>query len=216
MIKQTVFALAIFGMTASLATPAHAQAVMQSQARTGTFGNASRATNNYRRADSVFTKTQRLASVRMTGLGGLAQINGPTGRNGLPQTSLDSFVLNAGGAAEMIYGDEGSSGPPPYNEFTKGHRIQTGIQGARAAGLTTGHGSYLPDAWGGDEFVDGPEFTQSAGRGSGNTWSVQAPADGQSGERDDMTGEPYQPQPPQPPTDDDQQQNQGQFDTSGF
>ena len=35
----------------------------------------------------------------MTGLGGLAEIHGPTGRNGLPITSMDSFVLNAGGHA---------------------------------------------------------------------------------------------------------------------
>jgi len=84
------------------------------------------------------------------------------GRNGLPPCNLDSFVYEAAGMADLIYGDEGTEGPPPFEEFTKEHRIQAGIWGRRAAGITTGHGSYLPDAWGGDEWVDGPEFSQSA------------------------------------------------------
>lgn len=66
----------------------------------------------------------------------------------------------------LIYGDEGVT-IPPYTEFTKVHRINTGIEGVRDAGLTTGHGSYMADAWGGDEFVDGPEFTMS-GANHGN------------------------------------------------
>lgn len=69
-------------------------------------------------------------------------------RRGLPPTSLDSFVLNAGGMSEMIYGDEGAGGLPPYFGFDQGHRINTGIVGQRAAGLTTGHASALPEAWG--------------------------------------------------------------------
>jgi len=81
--------------------------------------------------------------------------------NGLPATSMDSFVYQAGGSAELIYGDEGTDDIPPYFEFTKDHRINAGIFGQRSAGLTTGHGSYLPDAWGGDEWVKGPEFDQS-------------------------------------------------------
>jgi len=212
MIKSMVFALSFAALLwTAAAPPAHAQAAMQSQARTGSFGNASRRTNNFRRADSIFTTSQRLASVPMTGLGGVAPINGPTGRNGLPVTSLDSFVLNAGGAAEMIYGDEGASGPPPYNEFTAAHRIQRGIQG-NAGGLTTGHGSYLPCAWGGDEFVDGPEFSQSAQSGGGNYWANQVPVGESPGTRPDMTGEPYQPPTEEPPAD----QQQQDFDTSGF
>jgi hypothetical protein len=82
-------------------------------------------------------------------------------RNGLPATTTDSFVYQAGGQAELIYGDEGVYDIPPYFEFTKEHRIAAGIFGQRDAGLTTGHGSLLPDAWGGDEFVKGPEFDVS-------------------------------------------------------
>lgn len=91
----------------------------------------------------------------------------PRVRNGLPPTSLDSFVHNAGGQAEAIYGDEGVDGPPPYEEFTPMHRINAGIVGVRDAGLTTGHGSMLPNAMGGDEFVDTEGFTQ-AGTNAGN------------------------------------------------
>ncbi len=82
-------------------------------------------------------------------------------RNGLPPTSMDSFVLNAEGAAEAIYGDEGTDGLPPYDEFTPEHRINMGITGIRDAGLTTGHGSMLPPASGGDEFVDTEGFSMS-------------------------------------------------------
>ncbi|MBX3073191.1 hypothetical protein KF728_14400 [Candidatus Obscuribacterales bacterium] len=171
MLKPSIFTLSVVALAALIyVEPAFAQAA--SQARTGTFGNTSTTTNNFRRANAQFTRNQRLPQVRPTGLGGLAQIHGRTGRNGLPVTSLDSFVLNAGGAADQIYGDEGTEGPPPFEEFTAGHRIQAGIQG-NASGLTTGHGSYLPCAWGGDEYVDGPEFSQSAPRGGNNYWASQ-------------------------------------------
>jgi hypothetical protein len=86
--------------------------------------------------------------------------------NGLPATNMDSFVYQAGGSAELIYGDEGVDDIPPYFEFTKEHRIAAGITGQRSAGLTTGHGSYLPDAWGGDEWVKGPEFDMSGPAGA--------------------------------------------------
>ncbi len=95
------------------------------------------------------------------GLQGMARIRGPRGRNGLPPTRLDSFVKEAGGSAWHIYGDEGTYSIPPFFEFTPGHRIERGITGGRAAGLTTSHGSALPPAWGGDEFVDTEGFTQS-------------------------------------------------------
>jgi hypothetical protein len=86
-------------------------------------------------------------------------------RNNLPPTRFDSFVLNAGAHAEHIYGDEGEFGPPPYECFTEVHRINTGINGDRDLGLTTGHGSYLPDAFGRDEFLGAPEWSQSGTRG---------------------------------------------------
>ncbi len=80
-------------------------------------------------------------------------------RNGLPATNMDSFVYQSG-LSESIYGDEGVNGPPPFSGFQPENRINAGIFGQRDQGLTTGHGSLLPDAWGGDEFI-GPEFSVS-------------------------------------------------------
>lgn len=88
----------------------------------------------------------------------------PTIRNGLPPTVLDSFVKEAHERAEQIYGDEGINGAPPYAGFTQEHRINTGIFDVRNQGLTTGHGSWLPDAWGRDEFFRDPDFSQSGVR----------------------------------------------------
>jgi hypothetical protein len=64
----------------------------------------------------------------------------------LPQTGLDSFVHQArmNYNADLIYGDEGTYGPPPYNHFTPMHFIERGI---RSSGLTTGHPSDAPSAW---------------------------------------------------------------------
>jgi|AGTN01.2.fsa_nt_gi hypothetical protein len=86
------------------------------------------------------------------------------GGGALPPTRMDSFVFNAGGRAYQIYGDEGARALPPYEEFTKDHRINEGIVADRDAGLTTGHGDYLPDAWGNDEFL-GEEWSQSGANG---------------------------------------------------
>jgi len=63
----------------------------------------------------------------------------------LPPTSTDSFVRNSAGNADLIYGDEGYDGPPPFYGFDESHRIERGIYNP---GLTTGHRSALPDAWG--------------------------------------------------------------------
>jgi hypothetical protein len=70
----------------------------------------------------------------------------------LPPCSTDSFIYQSG-MSEAIYGDEGVGGPPPMMGFSQGSRIASGLYGQNSAGLTTGHGSYLPDAWGADEFV---------------------------------------------------------------
>jgi len=94
------------------------------------------------------------------------QINGL--RNGLPPTTMDSFVFEAAENAENIYGDEGTDDVPPFEGFTEEHRINAGIFDRRAAGLTTGHGSMLPNAWGADEFTGGPEFSQSGSNGPGS------------------------------------------------
>ncbi len=171
MIKQLATSLALVSTLALLTLPAHAQPQFV-QGKTGDFGRSSHKTNNYRFPNSANTMNQRLPRVPQAGLGGLAPIFGGGGRNGLPNTSMDSFVLNAGGSADQIYGDEGTDGPPPFSEFTTEHRINTGIQGQRAAGLTTGHGSMMPDAWGGDEFCKGPEWSMSgSGSNSGPVWA---------------------------------------------
>ncbi len=87
-------------------------------------------------------------------------------RNGLPPTTTDSFVRNAGKLKEMIYGDESTChSPPPYMSFSEVHRIDSGINGARDHGLTTIHGSNLPSSWGRDEFSRAPEWYQSGARG---------------------------------------------------
>lgn len=111
-------------------------------------------------------QAQSQAQVRVQAVA-QAQANAgqPAGwRNGLPPTNTDSFVYEAKGHAAHIYGDEGVYGLPPYMGFSKVHRINTGIMDERDAGLTTGHGSYLPDAWGGDEFHQN-EWSQSGERG---------------------------------------------------
>lgn len=85
---------------------------------------------------------------RLNGTSGISQLDKVYGGglNKLPQTRLDSFVAQAGGQAEMIYGDEGVFDIPPLFFFTGMSRINSGIH---SGGLTTGHddGS-LPEAWG--------------------------------------------------------------------
>jgi hypothetical protein len=56
----------------------------------------------------------------------------------LPETKLDSFVHKSG-YNEMIYGDEGTDGPPPFSSFST---IQSG-----GVSATTGHPSDAPSAW---------------------------------------------------------------------
>lgn len=85
--------------------------------------------------------------------------------NGLPPVQLDSFVKEAGMHADHIYGDEGTDGLPPYMGYSAAHRINAGIMDVRDAGLTTGHGSYMPKAVGLDEFLAAPgEWGQSGYR----------------------------------------------------
>jgi hypothetical protein len=114
----------------------------------------------------------------------LAQLNS----KGLPPTSMDSFVRQAAGNAELIYGDEGDEGPPPYSEFEYQNRINSGITGIRDQGLTTGHGSMMPSAWGRDEFL-GAEWSLSGANG-GNP-QLQGP-----GVQMDQSGNPQAPANP--------------------
>jgi len=112
---------------------------------------------------------QRLVSISRTlaprllysSTGQLARQFGPRAANGLPVCQLDSFVTQAGSRADQIYGDEGSLGPTPYEGFKPENRIDAGIFGSRDAGLTTGHQSTLPAAWGGDEYVGGTEWVRN-------------------------------------------------------
>lgn len=90
-------------------------------------------------------------------------------RRNLPPVMMDSFVQQAGAHAELIYGDECiGQNPPPYDYFTKIHRIDAGIHGLRDLGLTTGHGSVLPDSWGADEYISAGEWSQTGARGNVN------------------------------------------------
>lgn len=163
MIKHLLLGAITFGM---VALPAYADAY-SSQGAPGEFGNTSGTTNNFRREDSFGTTNQRLPDLQQTTTAILSPISGPTGRNGLPMTSTDSFVLNSAGEAESIYGNEGTDGLSPYFEFTPDHRIERGITGARAEGLTTFHGSLLPSATGNDEFIGGTEWLQAGRSGGG-------------------------------------------------
>jgi hypothetical protein len=114
---------------------------------------------------------QLRALVRVAGgAGGNPALNA----RGLPPTNLDSFVHQAGGRAEEIYGDEGVNGLPPIDGFEFHNRIDFGIVDGvdefgrpnnRNAGLTTGHGSIMPSAWG------------WAGRG-GNEWALSGDKSG--------------------------------------
>jgi hypothetical protein len=68
----------------------------------------------------------------------------------------------------MIYGDEGVSLPPLFG-FTQASRINAGITGQNDAGLTTGHGSYMPDGVGADEFLAPPGEWNLSGTNHGNS-----------------------------------------------
>jgi hypothetical protein len=88
----------------------------------------------------------------------------PQQGSGLPPTILDSFVRTSG-MSDSIYGDEGSIFPPMAGNFSY---ISSGFDSNTRQGLTTGHGSLMPSAWGGDEFhgnehsVSGPNYSSSS------------------------------------------------------
>jgi hypothetical protein len=99
---------------------------------------------NYIMNQSMTTSTQGSGSpngptLKPSQMSTLDKVYG--GSLSLPPTCLDSFVQNAGGKAFQIYGDEGTDGPPPLDDF---QYIDSGIQGG---GLTTGHASGLPSSW---------------------------------------------------------------------
>ena len=62
------------------------------------------------------------------------------GRSTLPPTELTSIIRDSG-MSFSTYGDEGTNGPPPLSDFTT-------IDGGLSGGMTTGHPSDAPSAWG--------------------------------------------------------------------
>lgn len=128
--------------------------VSNSSGAQGNFGRSSyrtnEAPNQQTYGDSDYTGKQLASNngmgtlnLPMTAAVPLDKVFG--GGRRLPKTTLDSFVRNAGGMADMIYGDEGADGLPPFFGFSEGHRIQRGIH---SGNLSTGHRSNLPSAWG--------------------------------------------------------------------
>lgn len=130
----------------------------------------------------------------------LLQMMQARARRNLPPVRMDSFVQQAGAHAELIYGDECiGRNPPPYDNFTKIHRIDAGIQGIRDLGLTTGHGSVLPDAWGADEYISAGEWSQTGAKGNINNpisrSAINLDFNGQGGA---ASADPNIPPPPGP------------------
>lgn len=174
----------LFGLLiASISVPQAFANPEKSAGNPGATGRKSKQTANLTRNETRATTNKQRVRLRQAGFGGLAPaVPGGGGRNGLPNTRLDSFVLNSGGMGEAIYGDEGTSGPPPYFGFGYGHRIGTGIY---SRGLSTGHASTMPSAWGWDG-----EHNHSGGFSGGNgvNWAPNAYMDGTY--RQDMEGDP--------------------------
>ncbi|MBS1954368.1 MAG: hypothetical protein JST89_09280 [Cyanobacteria bacterium SZAS-4] len=113
-----------------------------SSGASGNYGNSSSSQPRTAQPRPRDTGAQRVRLAPATS----AILDRTFGRLGfLPPTSMESFVRNSAGAADLIYGDEGTDGPPPFEGFDQSHRINSGIY---TPGLTTGHRSALPEAWG--------------------------------------------------------------------
>lgn len=152
MVKTNLLtALLICGMGCAPQAMAQAQMQMSLPSVAGSIGNV---------VSTIANTASQPTAVPSTSGGSM--------RNGLPPTSMDSFVNQSAYMQELIYGDEGTTDIPPYFEFDPSHRINSGIFGTRNAGLTTGHGSWMPDAWGYDEFT-GNEWSQSGATGQANS-----------------------------------------------
>lgn len=132
------------GSTISSAPGEHVagSAAGASSGAAGRHGSAASAPQRAAQVSSRATGDQRVRLAPAT----TAILDRTFGRLGfLPPTSMESFVLNSAGSADLIYGDEGTDGPPPFEGFDESHRINSGIY---TPGLTTGHRSALPEAWG--------------------------------------------------------------------
>ncbi len=124
------------------------QTIYNNQLQQGLIQNIPYSTipGQYNRSSQLTgTSMPALSPMQEQGLLGVNHLPKGTGqRGGLPNTTLDSFVHNAGGAAARIYGDEGTNSWPPMNGFPESSSINAGIVGLTNKTLTTGHGSKLP------------------------------------------------------------------------
>ncbi len=177
MLKRTRNARHIWIWTMLLACGAQVLAVLllcqPAHAQRSFFNNLSgfnnrrtpmRATTRQRGSRQAMDQgTQQTHPESPLALNGISRIppTAPVVRNSLPPCMTDSFVHESGANAELIYGDESHRSAPPFMEFTQDHRIESGIHDIRDAGLTTGHGSLLPNAWGDDEFISAGEWSQA-------------------------------------------------------
>lgn len=152
--KIRINLLALVLMALLTAQSAQAQSANNSLGARGASRRTTRLTGTQAQSNYNISKPNLPACNFTT----LARRSGPTAANGLPVCRLDSFVHEAGGRAELIYGDEGTDGPPPIHGFNQENRIDAGIYGGRDAGITTGHQGHLPSSWGRDEFIGGPEY----------------------------------------------------------
>jgi len=168
MVKR-VINIAVLSLLLSSAIPASiAQSALQSSGATGNLTNTNgNATLGNVNGWSNFTTTNGSGSPNGPNLAGTNSTGaGPGGSSGaatsapfqgtyyapsniaarqfggvLQPTQMTSFVADSG-YNDFIYGDEGTDGPPPYDDF--GY-INDGIS---SSGLTTGHPSGAPSAWG--------------------------------------------------------------------
>jgi hypothetical protein len=143
----------IFSMVAFLSCPAFAYTGQNYAGATGAQARLTSTTGgSYGWTQPTSANSVTLPRATMSGV---ARV--PQGYAGLPPVSMDSFVQQAGGYRERIYGDEGAY----IKGFQRENRIDAGIYYDRNAGLTTGHQSMLPSAWGADEFIGDSEPSMS-------------------------------------------------------
>jgi hypothetical protein len=83
-------------------------------------GDQQHTTLQRQQAANMTTQQQTQPNLPVTCFGDIAG-------GGLPMTQFTGFVAPAGGNAEMIYGDEGTDGPPPYFGYTEANSIQAGL-----------------------------------------------------------------------------------------
>ncbi len=155
--KVCLYSLVLVALLVNSTQPAQAQWTRSSSTSVSHSANKRTGVQSSRRLS--------MRPIQQTGLSAAKTSTLSNRGRGLPPTSTDSFVRQAGIHAEHIFGDESLEGPPPYQYFQKLHRINSGINNERDSGLTTEHGSMMPDAWGRDEFSGAPEFSQSGTKG---------------------------------------------------